>query len=54
MVGWCGSECDGVGVSCQRQLIYLSLVLEGQPRVYHSRCVLASLISLMVLTCLAK
>ena len=53
---------DGVDVSvmacfinsCQCQPIHPSLVLEGQLRVYQSRCVLASSISLMVLACLAK
>ena len=53
---------DGVEVSamaccinsCQCQHIHPSLVLEGQSRVSHSRCVVASSISLMVLACLAK
>ena len=53
---------DGVEVSvmgcfinsCQCQPMHPSLVLEGQSRVYHSQCILASSISLMVLACLAK
>ena len=53
---------DGVEVSvmvcfinsCQCQPIHPSLVIEGQSRVYHSRCVLASWISSSVLACLAK
>ena len=53
---------DGVEVSvmgcfinsCQCQPMHPSLVLEGQSRVYHSRCVLASSISLSVLACFAK
>ena len=40
--------------SCQCQPIHPSLVLEGQSRVYHSQCILASSISLSVLACLAK
>ena len=36
------------------QPMHPSLVLEGQSRVYHSRCVLVSSISLSVLACLAK
>ena len=53
---------DGVEVSvmgcfinnCQCQPMHPSLVLEGQSCVYHSRCILASSISLSVLACLAK
>ena len=40
--------------SCQCQPIHPSLVLEGQSRVYQSRCVLVSSISLLVLACPAK
>ena len=39
---------------CQCQPMHPSLVLEGQSRVYHSRCILANLVNLMVLACLAK
>ena len=54
--GWCGSECDGV---FHQQLSIPAHPLVPRPLVavtcvYHSRCVLASLISLMVLACLAK
>ena len=59
--GGCGLV-DGVEVSvmvcfinsCQCQPMHPSLVLEGQPCVYHSQCILASSISLMVLACFAK
>ena len=53
-------ECVEVSVmgcfinSCQCQPMHPSLVLERQSRVYHSRCILASSISLMVLACFAK
>ena len=40
--------------SCQCQPMHPSLVFEGQSLVYHSRCFLASSISLMVLACFAK
>ena len=54
--GWCGSECHGV---FHQQLSIPAHPLVPRPLVavtcvYHSRCVLASLISLMVLACLAK
>ena len=53
---------DGVEVSvmacfinsCQCQPIHPSLVLEGQSRVYHSWCIVASPISLSVLACFVK
>ena len=53
---------DGVEVSvmacfinsCQCQPMHPSLVLEGQSRVYHTWCILASSISLSVLACFAK
>ena len=53
---------DGVEVSvmacfinsCQCQPMHPSLVIEGQSRGYHSRCILVSSISLSVLACLAK
>ena len=53
---------DGVEVSvmgcfiksCQCQPIHLSLIFEGQSCVYHSRCVVVCMISLMVLACVAK
>ena len=53
---------DGVEVSvmacfinsCQCHPMLKSLVLEGQSRVYHSQCVLASSMGLIVLACLAK
>ena len=40
--------------SYQCQPMHPSLVFEGQSCVYHSQCVLVSLISLSVLACLAK
>ena len=40
--------------SCQCLPMHPSLVIEGQSLVYHSRCFLASSISLMVLACFAK
>ena len=40
--------------SCQCLPMHPSLVLEGQSRVYHSQCVVASSISLSVMACLAK
>ena len=40
--------------SCQCQSMHLSLILEGQSCVHHSWCILANLVNLMVLACLAK
>ena len=40
--------------SCQCQPIHPSLILEGQSCVYHSHCVLANSISLLVLVCLVE
>ena len=53
--GWCGSECDGVfHQQLSFQHIHPSLVHEGQSRVYHSRCVVASSTSSSVLAYLAQ
>ena len=53
--GWCGSECHGVVINnCQWLPMNLSLMCEEQSCVYQSRCVLASSINFMVLTCAVR
>ena len=53
--GWCGSECHGVFHQQLSMSAHAPVPCSwGQSCVYHSRRILASSISLMVLACLAK